>query len=93
MLLLISITIYISFDVTQTEEDKQKYNKDYIGLLQTIRGKQGQRVCELKDFYEFWADEIKSSTARNYVYNYYLGLHRPTIKGLYSNDKCDCCRL
>ena len=39
MLLLISIIIL--FDVTQTEEDKQKYNKDYIGLLQTIRGKQG----------------------------------------------------
>jgi len=65
LLLLMSITKHIPFNNTQNLnkiKNKKKYKKDYIGLLgllQTIRGrqgkpltgKQGQRDFDQKDYF------------------------------------------
>ena len=71
MLLLMSITIHMSFKITQNlttyKKQNKKYKKDYIGLiglLQTIRGKQpltgkqGQSDFNQKDYYGLWTNEI-----------------------------------
>ncbi len=70
MLLLINITIHVSFNVAQNlttyKEEKQEIYKDYIGLVQTMRKQEKrtlltnkkQRDLKQKYNYKLWTDEI-----------------------------------
>ena len=69
-----------TFQVTQnlTKKNNKKYNKKK-GINKPFTCKQGQRDFDLKDYYELWTNEIFQLLPGT---TYYLGLHRPTIKGL-----------
>ena len=99
MLLLMCITIHIYISGYTKPDNLRKitrniiriilYYKDFCriqeenGINKPVTGKQGQRDFNQKDYYELWTDEIFQLLSGT---TYYLGLHRPTIKGLQWKD-------
>ena len=79
------MSITIAYTIWGYTKPKKKYNKDYIGLLgllQTIREKQGKKDRETsnrKTILEYGQTKHSQVLPGN---TYYLGLHRPTMKGL-----------
>ena len=69
MIIIKHISLKFTQNLTTFKKNKKKYHKDYIGLFLTIIGNTISPLLEnkVRGTYELWTDEIKSSTARNYL--------------------------